>query len=180
MSRPDARLYESLSEVLSYPDDGYSRRVRACGRAVARFDPELAAEFGRFSDEIVDRPVTELEELFTRTFDLNPACCLEVGWHLFGENYERGRFLVRMRQELRRCGLAESTEMPDHLAHVLAALARMDPAVADSFIGDGVLPAVAKMLASLEGQDNPFEGLLKTIHGVLGSTVSEIEEVAHV
>ncbi len=42
------------------------------------------------------------EELYTRTFDLNPVCALEIGWHLFGEDYERGAFLVRMRDQLRR------------------------------------------------------------------------------
>ena len=32
----------------------------------------------------------QIEETFTRTFDVNPACALEVGWHLFGEEYARG------------------------------------------------------------------------------------------
>ena len=61
-----------------------------------------------------------LEEAFTGTFDVNPACALEVGWHLFGEEYARGMFLVRMREELRKYGLAESSELPDHVSHVLA------------------------------------------------------------
>src|SRR6266568_3182701 len=55
------------------------------------------------------------QELYVQTFEFNPACTLELGWHLFGENYERGEFLVRMREQLRRHGIAESNELPDHL-----------------------------------------------------------------
>jgi len=40
------------------------------------------------------------------TFDINPACALEVGWHLFGEDYMRGQFLVRMREELSKYEIA--------------------------------------------------------------------------
>ena len=174
------QLYERFAEILTYPDDTYSRRVCDCGELLSRIHPALAGAFQGFSKRIIGRPLTELEEFFTRTFDLNPACCLEVGWHLFGENYERGRFLVRMRQELRRRGLEESTEMPDHLAHVLQALARMEPETAAGFISDGVLPAVSKMAEALEGKDSPFEGLLQTIQGVLEATVPDSEEVAHV
>jgi nitrate reductase delta subunit len=105
----------------------------------------------------------EVEEMFTRTFDINPACGPEVGWHLFGENYSRGEFLVRMRQELRRHGLPESTELPDHLAHVLAVLARLTPDEADPFAERFVLPALDKMIAGLSGKDNPYEKLLEAV-----------------
>ncbi len=56
----------------------------------------------------------EVEEAFTRTFDVNPACALEVGWHLFGEEYTAAMFLVRMREELRKHGSAgvERTARP--------------------------------------------------------------------
>ena len=65
---------------------------------------------------------TELEELYTRTFDINPVCSLEVGWHLFGEDYNRGAFLVRMRGLLREHGIEEGAELPDHLESVLRVL----------------------------------------------------------
>ena len=41
--------------------------------------------------------VEDLQELYTRTFDWNPDTSLEIGWHLYGENYERGEFLVEVR-----------------------------------------------------------------------------------
>ena len=87
--------------------------------------PEAAqgiSEFGQFVEQCGE---FELEEAYTRTFDVNPACALEIGWHLFGEDYMRGQFLVRMRGELAKYGIPESSELPDHLTHVLAVIAAM-------------------------------------------------------
>jgi nitrate reductase assembly molybdenum cofactor insertion protein NarJ len=86
-----------------------------------------------------------IQELYVQTFEFNPACTLEIGWHLFGENYERGEFLVRMREQLRRHGIAESTELPDHLTHLLALIPRMDRVEAAELAGQFVLPALAKI-----------------------------------
>ena len=37
----------------------------------------------------------QIQELYTRTFDINPVCTLEIGWHIFGEDYARGALLVK-------------------------------------------------------------------------------------
>ena len=92
-----------------------------------------------------------MQELYVQTFEFNPACTLEIGWHIFGENYERGEFLVRMREQLRRHGIAESSELPDHLCHILLLLDRLDPEEAADLVGQFVLPALAKIKDSLNG-----------------------------
>jgi nitrate reductase molybdenum cofactor assembly chaperone len=151
--------FDALARLLCYPGDGYRKDVEAC----AGMDPLLT----EFAAKIQTLSVSDLQELYTQTFDINPVATLEVGWHLYGENYERGRFLVRMRQELRARGLPESTELPDHLTHVLAVLGRMEPAEAAEFCAASVLPAVGKMAAGLEGKDNPFEHVLRAIRRTL-------------
>jgi nitrate reductase delta subunit len=102
----------------------------------------------------------ELQELYTRTFDLNPVCSPELGWHLFGERYERGLFLVKLRRLMRRVALAETTELPDHLAGVLELLPRLGDDEAADLAAACVLPAVAKMGVGLDGKDNPYQTLL--------------------
>lgn len=161
----NAVLYDQLAALLRYPDAAYLDGVDTCCRALAAAEPDVAARVEQFAAGVRQLPVAELEELFTRTFDINPVCSLEVGWQLFGEEYARGTFLVRMRQEMRRFGLAESTELPDHLTHVLAILGRMEPDRADDFATACVLPAVERMCASLAGKDVPYEhalGALRT------------------
>lgn len=163
----NAVVYDRLGGLLRYPDAAYLADTDTCARTLAAADPEAAACIERFAAAVRGMAVTDLEELFTRTFDINPLCTLEVGWQLFGEEYERGTFLVRMRQEMRRLGLVESTELPDHLAHVLAVLGRMEPEQADDFAAACVLPAVERMRTSLAGKDVPYEHALEAVRIVL-------------
>lgn len=159
-------LYDSLAGLLTYPDADYRRGLANC-RAALKDQPEAAERLDQFAGGIQDLALEGLQELFTQTFDLNPVCSLEVGWHLFGENYSRGEFLVEMRQELRRHGLPESTELPDHLTHVLSAVARMEAPKADRFTMKYVLPALEKMLAGLHGKECPYEHVLEAVRCVL-------------
>ena len=91
---------------------------------------------------------------------------LEVGWHLYGEDYHRGAFLVRMRGLLREHGVPEETELPDHLTHVLPVLGRLDDARAEALARGYVLPALVKMLDGFGEKRNPYRQLrlsLKTM-----------------
>ena len=106
-----------------------------------------------------------LQELYVQTFEFNPACTLEIGWHLFGENYERGEFLVRMREQLRRYGIAETSDLPDHLRHLLLLIGRADPAEAAELAGQFVLPALGKIKDALK--DNPYQTLIAAVEAKL-------------
>ena len=118
------RLYDSLAGLFTYPGGDHCELLEECHRLLAEI-PDAAALVERFAERTAGLGPEGLEELYTHTFDLSPVCSLEVGWHLFGENYSRGEFLVEMRQELRRAGIEESGELPDHLSHVLGAVARI-------------------------------------------------------
>jgi len=132
-----------------------------------------ASAFGAFAEQ---HEIWELEEVYTRTFDVNPACALEVGWHLFGEEYARGMFLVRMREELRKYGLPESAELTDHLTHVLAVVAAMPDDEAARFVQACVQPAVEKMKAALENKETPYKHVVACLAAVLAYTWGEPAE----
>lgn len=175
-----ARLYDTFASLLKYPGEDYPQTLEQCRRMLVEVNAEAAGFLTGFIEQIRGWDTTRLQELFVQTFDLNPVCALEVGWHLFGDTYDRGAFLVKMREELRRYGVAESTEVPDHLTHVLALLGRMQPEEADAFAANAVLPAMEKMLAGLEGKRRPYENVLKAIRAVLaGHHASVAEEVKH-
>ena len=101
------------------------------------------------------------QELYVQTFELNPACTLEVGWHLFGENYERGEFLVKMREQLRRHGIPECTELPDHLTYLLPLVGFMDREEAARLAGEILLPALAKIRSGI--QNNAYEPVIASV-----------------
>jgi len=93
---------------------------------------------------------------------MNPVSTLEIGWHLFGEQYERGEFLVNMRGRLREAGIPEIGELPDHLLHVLPLLDRLDPQDARAFADTFVLPALEKIAAGMP-RGNLFGALVRAL-----------------
>jgi nitrate reductase delta subunit len=173
-----ARIGEAIAEIgrlLQYPAPGYGGTVEALAAAIGSASPEAARHLADFGGRIGGLMVGELQELFTRTFDLNPLCALEIGWHLYGEDYARGAFLVRLRQALRRHGIDEGGELPDHLATVLALLPRLDPTEAGELAATAVRPALARMRPALARAQSPFEPLLDAIDALLGAWATEAQ-----
>jgi nitrate reductase molybdenum cofactor assembly chaperone NarJ/NarW len=168
---PDAAIYDALVALLTYPEADYPQRIEASVQVAPQ---QCREQLQQFAVQMQGLRTDQLQELFTQTFDLNPMCSLELGWHLFGENYERGLLLVRVREELRRHGLAESTELPDHLTHVLRLVERMEHETAADFVAACVLPSLEKMLQALHGKENPFEHVLLAVRSLLHSQFPEI------
>lgn len=170
-------IYSLLGRVLTYPDPDYRGWVEQCRARLATTDPEAARRIERFSDETRGLVLVRLQELYTQTFDLNPVCSLEVGWQLYGEEYTRGSFLVTVRQQMRRHGVPESVELPDHLTNVLPLLDALEENEVRAFSLTYLIPALKKMLPAFEGKNCPYAHILLALDGVLrlryGSAVVE-------
>jgi nitrate reductase delta subunit len=172
-------LLEELAELLRYPRQDYGFRLAAtvwlsrgepCHAALRELDAQIGALL-----------LLELQELYTRTFDLNPMCALEVGWQLYGEDYARGSFLAYLRPTLSELGIAERGELPDHLSNVLAAIARMPDEKAGELREGAALPAVEKMLRAFEGKSNPYEHLLRAVVAAVREPLADpVVEACHV
>ncbi|MBI5473951.1 MAG: molecular chaperone TorD family protein [Ignavibacteriae bacterium] len=156
-------VLDNIAALLRYPTDEYKQRIDASIRTIKTTCSDNDVPLARllaFNEAMRDLSLADLEELYTRTFDINPVSSLEVGWHLHGETYERGAFLVTMREVLRRCQVEELTELPDHLTHVLPAVARMSEEEAEAFVSQQLLKALNKMLEGFIGKENPYEHVL--------------------
>jgi nitrate reductase molybdenum cofactor assembly chaperone len=172
--------YDSLAKLLAYPDEEFRESLQHCRAALAEKDREAVAFLERFTGTVENLTIEDLQELYTQAFDLNPICSLELGWQLFGENYSRGAFLVEMRQMLRRLDVPESTELPDHITHVLLAFGRMPAKEANRFASRFLLPAIEKMLQGLRGKNCPYEEILEAIRALVLSPYGvALEEVHH-
>ena len=166
--RPAAEVHDALACLLTYPGlEGSGSRYADAVRVVSRACPETADDLSAFSAAIAEIGVGELEELYTRTFDNVADRSLEVGWQLFGENYARGVLMVRFRGLMRKHGVPEHTELPDHLTHVLALLARVPEELASALAGNQVLQALDKMLAGLRSHASPWTSVLEATRKVL-------------
>ena len=174
-----AAMLDRASRAVAYPARGYVENLDGLAAAVATYDRDAADRLATFADSVRGHSVEALQELFTQTFDMNPLCALEVGWHLFGEDYERGAFLVRMRQSLRDLGIDEAGELPDHLAAMLQLAARPAEADAGILVANALLPATAKMLENLQASASPFHPVVGAIRTALAA-VPATAEAQHV
>lgn len=148
------QAFEQLAPFFTYPDETYAARAAACAQELDSEDLRV------FAALIAAVPLAMRQEFFVQTFDFNPATTLEIGWHLFGEQYERGQFLVDLRERLRAAGIEEQRELPDHLIHVLPLAARMPPADRADFAARTLAPALDKIAAALP-DGGPFQRLVQ-------------------
>ena len=176
----DAAMHDRLATLLTYPGGDGKRRILEALHAIAVEDPATAEVLEPFQQRVHDTDAIDLEELYTRTFDINPVCTLEVGWHLYGEDYSRGAFLVKMRQTMRQVGVEETSELPDHLTHTLAVAGRMPVAEAARFVREHVLPAVLKMLAGFEDARDDYRCVLDAVRSYLTAHYGEAAEIGPV
>ncbi len=138
----DPGIYDSLAAVLTYPDATFEDIFDRCMRLLDGSEGDHATPREEWVAQLRDQSPEQRKEAYAQSFDMSPKCTLELGWHLFGESYDRGTFLVWMRGKLREFSIAESTDLPDHLRHVLPVLGRLEPEEADRFSTACVLPAM--------------------------------------
>lgn len=172
MRNPDDKLYDSLGRLFEYPNKEYSSSVNQCVETLRKANSPGLRSIERFHKFVQKTSTNDLQELFTRTFEINPLCALEVGWQLFGERYERGTFIVKMRQTLRDLDLQESNELPDHLTHILQTLGRLQDEESSDFASLFVLPALDKMIAALPDKEHPYRSVLQGVHDEVKSVQS--------
>jgi nitrate reductase molybdenum cofactor assembly chaperone len=173
-----AELFDRLAAAFCYPQENHLAVLERCRAELEKAVPEAATALSRFMDELGACPLEGVQELYVRTFDLNPVCALEIGWHLFGENYERGEFLVKLRRELRRFRIPESSELPDHLTQVLPLVGRLPAPEAAAFAREFFLPVLEKIQEALERAASPYRHLAEATRRVLSASVSDFTREA--
>jgi nitrate reductase delta subunit len=147
-------MLDRLAALLRYPNERLAR------------SPQDGPDVSAFFDEIERVDPDGMEELYTRTFDLNPVATLEIGWHLWGEQYERGRFLADLRALQEGLAIEEGSELPDHLTLLLPTIARMENPHA---MIEKIAPALDKIAKPLEEQGNPYRHLIAAVKGALAA-----------
>ena len=165
--RPVPALYDAWAGLLEYPGTSDARSLERNADVVLAAFPEAFEDLQPLLGALRGGDVGELEEIFTRTFDNSPERALELGWHLHGESYARGAFLVRMRQWMRSCDLPETVDLPDHVSNILRVVARLPPKTADTLARSVALPALAKVEEGFGAETNPYRGVVKSLAGFL-------------
>lgn len=157
------KVYGPLARLLDYPAAGFCEAVEEWVSQIRAECPEAGKVLEPFLAYCAEHTAEEMEELYCITFDNSQTAALEIGWHVYGETYDRGNFLVAMREFLRTYEIPEKSELPDHLSLVLQVLSRCEMDKALALSSNVVKPAVRKILVSLSADQNPYEPVLDAV-----------------
>lgn len=168
----DLRHYTLLAEMFRYPDSGYRNHVKEIQGFLYLNFPEAALEFSPFAKYIQDATEEQMEELYTKTFDVQPVSYLDIGYVLFVEDYKRGEFLVNMKVEQNEVNNDCGSELPDNIVNVLTYIPKTKKsAFLNDLIAIALVPALKKMIA--EFQEARVELKLKVIKKMHKAIIQE-------
>lgn len=153
---------------LEYPDGSSALRALEAAGEAERVAPDLAAAFRRLAAWLSVAPPGAAEERYSGLFDLSPVCTLHVGYHLFGEAYQRGALLSGLVAEMRKAGVKPGGDLPDYLPSLLRLLAALPPGEDREALVDALLlPALTRMTEAMKDTDSPWADILRALPAFL-------------
>jgi len=143
--------YARLAGLFAYPQVGFVGEVVAVQGFLDQTCAEAAAELVEFTQFASQAALSELEELYTRSFDVQAVTTLDLGYVLFGDDYKRGELLVNLNREHKQAGVDCGDELPDHLPNVLRLLDTMDNLdLREELVQKIVAPALRKIIGEFD------------------------------
>jgi len=156
-----AELYSLFAEILEYPTHSLYECFEECISILLSMKSGAAKPMRDFQIHLARVPLAQMQEVYTRTFDLQPACYPYLGHHLFGEDYRRGSFMAGLMKHYRSYDFSPGKELPDHIAIILRFLAQCSGSQEnDELILECLIPALERMLSGLKNGGNPYGEVL--------------------
>lgn len=160
-----SQVLSAFADLLSYPSSDPAPAARRCRDLVS--GRGSAAAIGEFLSRAEKARPFEMEEIYSSTFDLDPACAPYLGHHLAGETPKRGVFMARLADAYRQDGFEGGTrtgELPDHVSVVLRYLSAVPSGASrQALLEDALVPALDKMLEALPAPENVYRSVLAAL-----------------
>lgn len=148
--------YLSLALLFEYPklgatQLGFANVVLQVRDGLPNKYNEAKLFLDHFQKSIALLSEVELEEIYTRTFDVQALTTLDIGYVLFGDDYKRGKLLSHLNREHNKAHNDCGTELADHLPNVLRLLSTWDHyELTQDFIQFILAPALRKMIGEFD------------------------------
>jgi len=160
VSIPKGAQYELLADLFEYPERDYPARVRATRETLAGHYPAAGDKLTSFAaavpgagESFSGEELDEMQEIFTRSFDVQSITTLSVGYIMFGDDYKRGELMVNLNREHREAGVDCGNELSDHLPNVLRLIARWrDQELVAELVEEILHPALVMMIEEFDSQ----------------------------
>lgn len=141
--------YRFIADLFDYPDAVFPERVHRALEVVADCCSAAAADVERFVNLLPGDDLIMMQELYTRTFDVQAITTLDLGYVLFGDDYKRGELLANLNREHTEKQNACGSELADHLPNVLRLIPLLegeDDDLLRELVQEIVAPAVSQMI----------------------------------
>src|SRR3989304_7446840 len=142
--------YDSMAELLDFPGPGFAARGWALVEFLREDYPDAAADLELFLDAI-PQGTLDLQELHTRTFDVQALATLGTGYVLFGDDYKRGALLSNLNREHNDAHNDCRGELADHLPNLLRLVPKLkDQDLLEELVEQILVPALMLMIREFD------------------------------
>lgn len=150
-----------ISILLQYPDEAFNRSMSAMAESIERLPHSASKEkLLQFITYIKATPLISVQETYTETFDLNPSTCLNLTYHIFGDDEKRGKVMAHLQEIYQKAGYeTTSGELPDYLPLMLEFLSECPDIVGIDLLWHYLNPA-ERLAGLLKDSGNPYSLLL--------------------
>ncbi len=161
--------YELLAPLFEYPEAGFPERVADIKDYLDGRYADAATELGRFADLLPVDDLEAMQELFTRSFDVQAATTLDIGYVLFGDDYKRGILLANLNREHRTASIDTGTELADYIPNLLRLMAVIEDEevlhdLAYAILGPALLEMIGEFSTErIEKRNKKYEKHYKTL-----------------
>lgn len=161
--------YRLIASLFEYPDAGYPDRVRQVKTFFDDNYPAAAEKLHRFLEHLPVDDLVAMQELFTRSFDVQAIATLDIGYVLFGDDYKRGELLANLNREHVNAKNDCGNELADHLPNILRLMGCLrDEELLEDLAYAIVGPALLEMIGEfdadrLEKKNESYEKHYKTL-----------------
>jgi len=161
--------YHSMADLFEYPDLEYPQKVRKTIDLLNGNYPQAVVELERFLDLLPEKELRTMQELFTRTFDVQSATTLDIGYVLFGDDYKRGELLANLNREHLAVNNDCRHELADHLPNLLRLMGKLkDGELTDELVQEIIAPALSMMISEfvperVEKKNEAYKKHFKTL-----------------
>jgi len=161
-------VYHHIAQVLMYPTSEFQQQLQALQVFIQNNVSDAAPSIDAFQASCAEYSTAQLQELYTRTFDLMALCSPYIGIHLFGEdNYKRGALMAKLNEEYQRRGFLHEAELPDHITVLLRFLTKANEEEKKEIIEFLFSKPLKVMTTILEKEHNPYVHVFRALDNIV-------------
>lgn len=162
--------YPLIADLFRYPDANLGSTLEKVSSLLEEKYPEGVKDIVPFLEFLNTYNLQQQQEYYIKTFDVNALCYLDIGYILFGEDYKRGEFLVKLSQEHQKAGNDCGSELADHLPNLLRLFEKSEDKIfVEELAYCLMVPALKEMLVSFKNETNVYRNILQLVIIILES-----------